>query len=1082
MSHFTKFTSFVFLFLLIMTDSIAQNEWNNWVFSNNHIADFSTGSFFTSSGGSITSVRGNASISDASGNLLFYTNGETIWNSQHAVMPNGSGLNGCDQSSQSSIIVKRRDLPNKYLVFTIDCRENGYANGLQYSEVDMSLNGGLGGVTNIKNVPLQTQVAELITAALDPSGNTWVIVHSSTGNTWYAYLVDCNGVSGPITSNAGWNFTPASNNEEGQFKSSPSGNLIAYTYAILGFSTGQGIAELLDFNQSTGIVSNAIFLPTFGVDSYGCEFSSNGQVLYVSYFFSPTYTSCSPSSGHGIIDQYDISNTATIPPPISLELTCTPNQDNVGQLQRGPNGQIYSNLIGGMTYLFGTAFGNYYSIEFPNVLGAGCNLTDQNPTNVTSPIMWGYPNFAPVSPVLYCGLQVSLENDTICEGECIDLVASTTGNNTGLVTYQWSNGIIDTDSIANVCPISTTTYEVVATDSLGETDTANVTITVLSSVIADLGNDTIICSPPYVLNAGNPGSTYQWNDGSTGQSLLVDTTGTYWVVVNNGGCTDSVGVNITVIDLLVNLGQDTTLCDSVNIQLDAGNAGANYLWNDSSTGQTLNVTVAGTYWVAVTYGSCTNSDTVEVNVLPVPSVNLGNDTVLCIGDFITLDAQNTGASYVWQDSSVNQTFTASSAGTFWVEASVGNCSDVDSVSIILDSVVVDLGPAIITCIPDTIELNADNFGLTYLWNNGSTNQTLNVVTVGNYNVLVTNSIGCQGVDSVQVVLGTLSIDLGNDTVICEGQNLVLNAGVNGSSYLWSDNSTNQTLSVNQSGTYWLEVESGLCSDADSIEILVQQIEALFDIPDAVGCSPLIVEFVDQSTINFGQITGWQWNFNNGTSYLQNPEQIYQNEVNTSYNVQLIVTSSIGCTDDTLQTIFVNAYPSASAGLNNRPSEPLLGEPINFENLSTNSSSWEWSFGDGTISNEENPSHVYEEAGTYAVTLIAINADGCNDTITYQLIVSSEIVLFAPNAFTPDGDKFNNMWQYYISGISNENFSAQIFNRWGELIWESNIPNEPWDGFYKSGAAQDNVYTWKIECESEKNAEHKTFIGHLSIVR
>lgn len=680
-----------------------------------------------------------------------------------------------------------------------------------------------------------------------------------------------------------------------------------------------------------------------------------------------------------------------------------------------------------------------------------------------------------------CDITVNMVDDTICQGECVDIIASTTGAYVDPVTYQWNNGLPDTDSTVTVCPLVTTTYTVIATDDLGDADTTSVTITILTPPVADLGNDTVICSPPYVLDAGNPGSTYTWSDNSTNQTLSVNNTGTYWVIIDNGGCTDSTGVDVTVVDVNVDLGPDTTLCNSVSLQLDAGNPGATYLWNDNSTNQTLNVTVAGTYWAEATINGCSHRDTIVINVIPSPIVNLGNDTTLCPGDTLLLDAQNVGSTYLWHDASTNQTFEVTTAGTYWVEASIGNCSDTDSIAVNYDPITVDLGPDITTCRPDTIVLDAGNPGANYLWNDNSTNQTLNVATIGQYFVEVTNGTGCQNSDTININAGSITATLPNDTTLCGNQSLMLDAGNPGGAFLWNDNSTNQALSVSNTGTYWVEVTSGICSASDTIDVFVQDILASFVASDTAGCVPLTIDFTDQSSVNPGIIASWQWNFGDGgASDQQNPQHTYQNA--GVYDVQLTIESDIGCTDDTTVTAYIHGYPFANAALIHSPTQVLIEETVSFQNQSTNSTNWQWDFGDGITSTDQHPTHIYEDVGNYIVTLIAINENGCHDTTTYLLVVGSEILLFAPNAFTPDDDSHNPVWQYHISGINSDKFSVEIFNRWGELIWTSHTPNEPWDGFYNGTIVQDGIYTWKLECGAELNDERKVFTGHINVLR
>ena len=547
-----------------------------------------------------------------------------------------------------------------------------------------------------------------------------------------------------------------------------------------------------------------------------------------------------------------------------------------------------------------------------------------------------------------CGVNISIPDDTICVGECVDLVAATIGSFTAPVTYAWNNGIIATDSVVNVCPTATTTYEVIGTDSTGLADTAIVTITVVAPPVINLGNDTTICFVPFTLDAGNIGASFSWQDGSNTQLFSVDSSGVFSVTVDNG--------------------------------------------------------------------VCINTDSIVINY---------------------------------------------------------------------DPAIVNLGPDIITCQPDTVVFDAGVLFVSYLWGDNSTDQTLNALNTGMYSVEVTNSSGCTALDTTEIIAGSLALNLGNDTVICQGQSLLVNAQTqaSGVDYLWSTGSTNPTLTLSDAGVYWVEVSSGICLQRDSIEVQEQIVTAAFEGLNESGCSPVTIDFNSTSVVSIGSITSWDWNFGNGmNSNVENPNQTYVNEEGITYPIQLIVTSDLGCTDDTTVFMQINAYPQAVAEFSYFPNTVLFGEDIYFENLSTNATSWQWDFGDGVNSIEESPAHSYLTIGTYSITLIASNEFGCNDTISYQLEVSSETLLFVPNTFTPDGDEFNQNWVVQISEIDIYDFRITLFNRWGELIWESFDPEVGWDGTINGAAVQDGVYTWKIEVGTKFTGKREIFTGHVNVIR
>src|SRR5690606_8782588 len=237
------------VFFLSFAKISAQGQANNWYFGYNAGITFNTNPPSALLNGMLSTSEGSATLSDAAGNLLFYTDGILVYDRTHAQMPNGFGLLGNPSSAQSAIIVPKPGSSTNYYIFTVP--ESGNV-GMRYSEVDMTLNGGLGDVlTSNKNTLLFAPSSEKVTAVKHANGlYYWVIGKENTASTTYkAFLVDCNGVNAtPVTSTGvvgGGNW--------GYLVASPNGNKIAAATSNLG-------VELADFNTTTGVVSNAVNL------------------------------------------------------------------------------------------------------------------------------------------------------------------------------------------------------------------------------------------------------------------------------------------------------------------------------------------------------------------------------------------------------------------------------------------------------------------------------------------------------------------------------------------------------------------------------------------------------------------------------------------------------------------------------------------------------------------------------------------------------------------------------------------------------------------------------------------------------
>ncbi|UJH90899.1 hypothetical protein LZ575_19705 [Antarcticibacterium sp. 1MA-6-2] len=265
------------LLFFFAISNFAQNEANIWYFGFNAGLDFNSGTAVVLLDGELSTNEGCASISDSGGNLLFYTDGITVYNKNHAVMQNGTGLRGDPSSTHSAIIVPKPGTTNNYYIFTLDALSLGGAgsNGLQYSEVDMTLNGGIGAVI-IKNQRLHSRLNEKVTAVKKPdSDEYWVVAHKYDSYEFITFDITASGITTtPIVSSVG---AIRSTRTTGQIKISPNGSKLAVAW------TGIGV-EVFNFNINTGKVVSLITDLYPPGNPYGIEFSPNSNLLYASYY------------------------------------------------------------------------------------------------------------------------------------------------------------------------------------------------------------------------------------------------------------------------------------------------------------------------------------------------------------------------------------------------------------------------------------------------------------------------------------------------------------------------------------------------------------------------------------------------------------------------------------------------------------------------------------------------------------------------------------------------------------------------------------------------------------------------------
>jgi gliding motility-associated-like protein len=160
--------------------------------------------------------------------------------------------------------------------------------------------------------------------------------------------------------------------------------------------------------------------------------------------------------------------------------------------------------------------------------------------------------------------------------------------------------------------------------------------------------------------------------------------------------------------------------------------------------------------------------------------------------------------------------------------------------------------------------------------------------------------------------------------------------------------------------------------------------------------------------------------------------------------------------------------------------------VQFTNNSFGAATAEWTFGSFAVSNEYHSEYEFpvEEAQIIPVQLVVENQFGCRDTVVKNIIVQEEFSMYVPNAFSPDGDGLNDFFFIQGEDINRDEYVFQIFNRWGEMVWESTNPDEPWDGSDNGGDyyVEEGVYVWRIETRALSTAEKKEFMGHITVIR
>lgn len=503
----------------------------------------------------------------------------------------------------------------------------------------------------------------------------------------------------------------------------------------------------------------------------------------------------------------------------------------------------------------------------------------------------------------------------------------------------------------------------------------------------------------------------------------------------------------------------------------------------------------GTYAVTlieVGTNGCSDTLTSPLTINPLPPINAGNDTSICPNNSVVMIASG-GVSYQWEHG-LSQQQAYQPLMNEWLTV-VGtdslNCLASDSLYLSIFTVdTVQAMPNIAFCFGDSVALQA-NAASGLWWENGLQPGQWVSPNVGNtvYVVHGADQNGCTSTDTLILTVFALPIlNAGNDTVVCSGNSAYLHA-TGASSYQWSNLSANNSqLTINQNlDLLVIGTDNNGCQQSDSLHIGIDSIPHLsFDILSSSGCAPLEVQLISQATGN--TFIDYTWNFSNGAIANGDSSILWFNQVGC-YDAQFTVMTSLGCTYSMSQAHAVCTYPVPVAGFN--PPGQSLSTVYNggtFSNQSQGANSYVWDFGyGGLLSNEENPYHEFPvaEGGNYLISLIATNAYGCSDTAFQEIVITDELAYYIPNAFTPDGDQFNNVWKPVFSDVNDpQNYRAIIYNRWGQIIWESYNPQVGWDGTYGSQGipVQDDVYIYEVTFGFKSTAKKERITGHISVLR
>ena len=685
-------------------------------------------------------------------------------------------------------------------------------------------------------------------------------------------------------------------------------------------------------------------------------------------------------------------------------------------------------------------------------------------------------------------------NSVICLGDAVVLVAS------GASTYLWSplTGLNNsaTPSVS-ASPIITTTYSVTGTAVNGCTSSASTTVTV--NPIPLIGINPLapaICAGGNIQLNASGALTYAWNPPTSLSSNSIanpistpSSTITYVVTgTSQQNCSSTAQVIITVNQLPVVSFNGLTVvnCISAPINNLIGNPFGGVFSGAGISGNFFDPVLAGIggpYTITYSYtdaNGCGNVSTQQTTVIGGANISVSAvSNSICIGSNTILTAIG-GQTYSWAPSTgLNSTISASVTAqpintiTYSVTGiDINGCSGTASINIFVNPLPTLIATGVNICSGQTGVISASGAS-TYQW---GPNNSLNAFNIPNpiaspivtttYTVLGTDFNGC--VNSATAVVNVFLLPVVTvspvSSLFCPGTSILLTA-VGATNYLWSPtigldmfNTSVVTATPTTTTAYTVTgIDANGCfATATSILTIDPIPTASFDVNPNNGCEPLVVSF--QNTSNNGVSAVWY--FGDGTSGVGNSIQhIY---TAGTYDVLLVTNNTSGCSDNLLESAAVTILPSPTAFFNMDPPAPgnfpYTDNLFNFFNNSIGATAYNWNFGDHVSDTSFNTSHSFVEPGNFYVTLTAISTNGCTDTAQSPIIIiQGEPKPWFPSAFTPNNDGSNDLFMLY--GVAIETVELRVFDRWGELVFQTNDVSQGWDGNYHNSISSTDVYVY-----------------------
>ncbi len=799
----------------------------------------------------------------------------------------------------------------------------------------------------------------------------------------------------------------------------------------------------------------------------------------------------------------------------------------------GGSANIIDNHNGSATFNPSNLTSGSHTIDYTWTNGLGCTLTASKTINV------GVTTLAPTTaPVAYC-------QGATASALIVTTSANCTLNWYG--TNQTGGTASSTSPTPLTTGTGTTTYYVSQTNTTTtcESPRASIVVTINPNPTLSITDPATVCIPSTVditaaavTSGSTTGGTFTYfiNPGATTAlptPAAVSNSGTYYIKSTVNSCSTVLPVTVLInncacpYNIAITTPAATCSPNTVDITdpaVTAGSVGGGTLsyWSDQACTNSITtvaaaaISASGTYYIKGDNGVCNDTKPVVVTINTTPSLTIVNPTAVCSPNTIniTLPAVTAGSSgngtlSYWNDAgAVNSALATPNAvttsNTYYIKSANGICQDIKPVVVTINPLPLALpiysASYCQNAATSPISTTA-SAGCTLNWYQNLTGGTLTNITptvssstvgVNSYYVTQTDANGCESASprtKIDINVTAIPVVTVNSPSVCYGDSITLTA-TGATTYSWdigwaqgvsNSNPFKDKTLIN--AKYKVRGTTNGCSSSAIADITIKPLPTLVYQDSLSICFPGSVDLTSSEyTIGSTPLSTFDYFINKtGTSPLTGASTI---ETDGVYYIQ----STLNGCKSKIDSVVVNIQQKPAVYFTPSPAVVTTTNPVStMINGTIGGSTYFWNFGDTGTSIETKPEHTFPniDTSTYQITLVAISKDGCIDSLKKSVKVIEDLLYYVPNSFTPDGDQYNQEFKpIFTSGFDHKGYQLLIFDRWGNLVFETTDYTKGWDGkrLGSKEKVQDGTYTWKILFSIKSDDRREEIHGHVTIVR